>query len=62
MKIIFKIFGQVLQLMGLATMFFVIILFFGKTDMFMLLKMTLLGIFEFYGGYFLVRWASGLKN
>jgi len=45
--------GLVLQAMGFAMMLYVFMLFFGKTEMGSLLNLSLIGIVEFYIGYYL---------
>jgi len=55
MKTLVYYLGLVLQLIGMATMMAVIILFFGETKMQFLLNMSILGVAEFYCGYWLIR-------
>ena len=55
MKILLYYLGLVLELIGMATMIVVIILFFGETKMQFLLNMSILGVAEFYCGYGLIR-------
>ena len=55
MKTVVYYLGLVLQLIGMATMMAVIILFFGETKMRFLLNMSILGVAEFYCGYWLIR-------
>lgn len=47
--------GLVLQTMGFAMMLYVFMLFFGKAAMGSLLNLSLIGIVEFYIGYYLTR-------
>ncbi len=47
--------GRALQLVGLATISSVVILFFTEADMKPLLTWTLVGISEFYGGTFVLN-------
>jgi hypothetical protein len=53
MQVLFYYSGLILQTMGFATMMYVFLLFFGKTAMVSLLKLSLIGIAEFYIGYYL---------
>ena len=62
MKKLFYYLGLTLELLGLATIMVVIILFFGKTQMEQLLNMSLLGVAEFYGGYWIMRASHGQKK
>ena len=55
MKILLYYLGLVLELIGMATMIVVIILFFGEAKMQFLLNMSILGVAEFYGGFWLIR-------
>jgi hypothetical protein len=50
--------GRALQLLGLATITSVVILFFGRWKMEPLLYLSILGIIEFYGG----TWLLGKKE
>ena len=54
MKILLYYLGLVLELIGMATMMAVIILFFGETKMQFLLNMSILGVAEFYAGFWLI--------
>jgi len=47
--------GRSLQLLGLATITSVVILFFGRWKMEPLLYLSILGIVEFYGGTWLLE-------
>jgi len=59
---LFNYLGLTLELLGLATIMVVIILFFGKTKMEQLLNMSLTGVAEFYGGYWIMRASHGKKK
>ncbi len=56
MRPIIAALGRALQLLGLGTITFVIFLFFTQASMDDLLKMTILGLVEFYGG----TWILGM--
>ena len=47
--------GRALQLLGLATITSVVILFFGQSKMEPLLYLSVLGAVEFYGGTWLLE-------
>jgi hypothetical protein len=47
--------GKALQLLGLATITSVVILFFGQSKMEPLLYLSILGAIEFYGGTWLLE-------
>jgi len=47
--------GKALQLLGLATITSVVILFFGQSKMEPLLYLSILGAVEFYGGTWLLE-------
>jgi len=47
--------GRALQLLGLATITSVVILFFGQSKMEPLLYLSILGAVEFYGGTWLLE-------
>jgi hypothetical protein len=47
--------GRALQLLGLATISSVVILFFGQSKMEPLLYLSILGAVEFYGGTWLLE-------
>jgi len=47
--------GRALQLLGLATITSVVILFFGQSKMEPLLYLSILGAIEFYGGTWLLE-------
>lgn len=51
LKTILSIAARTAQIIGLATITYVVILFFGKTDMMTLLILTIIGVVEFYTGY-----------
>jgi hypothetical protein len=53
MRVLFYYSGLVLQTMGFATMVYVFLLFFGRAGMSALLNLSLVGIVEFYIGYYL---------
>jgi hypothetical protein len=53
MRVLFYYAGLVLQTMGFATMVYVFLLFFGRAGMSALLNLSLVGIVEFYIGYYL---------
>jgi hypothetical protein len=59
MQQIMYFFGRALQLLGLATITAVVVLFFTKMSMDPLLTWSLVGVSEFYLGTFLLR--SGKK-
>lgn len=55
MRVLLYYSGLVLQAMGFATMIYVFILFFGNIKMGFLLNLSLVGIMEFYTGYYLAN-------
>jgi hypothetical protein len=55
MQQIMYFFGRALQLLGLATITAVVVLFFTKMSMDSLLTWSLVGVSEFYLGTFLLR-------
>jgi hypothetical protein len=54
MRTALYIFGRILQVLGMGTVFIAFISFFTTPNMGMMMKTTLLGIVEFYAGYFIL--------
>jgi hypothetical protein len=50
--------GICLELLGMAFMAAVVVVFFGQVDARLLLSLTAVGMLLFYGGWFCVRYAS----
>lgn len=50
--------GICLELLGMAFMGAVVVVFFGQVDAGLLLRLTVVGMVLFYGGWFCVRQAS----
>jgi hypothetical protein len=50
--------GLCLELLGMAFMGAVVVVFFGQVDARLLLSLTAMGMVLFYGGWFCVRHAS----
>jgi L-asparagine transporter-like permease len=50
--------GMCLELLGMAFMGAVVVVFFGQVDTRLLLALTIVGMALFYGGWFCVRQAS----
>ena len=52
-------FGRALQILGMATMTYVVFMFFTQMDMNSLLTWTIVGACEFYGGTLLLGKSNG---
>ena len=55
------IFGRTLQIIGMGTVMIAFLSFFKRQDMGGMFKTTLIGVVEFYAGYFIVG-ATGEKD
>ncbi len=54
MKGAFFIFGRTLQVIGMGTVLIAFLSFFKQQDMGVMMKTTLIGVVEFYVGYYIV--------
>lgn len=54
MKGAFFIFGRTLQIIGMGTVLIAFLSFFKQQDMGGMMKTTLIGVVEFYVGYYIV--------